>query len=149
MTKLPLTLCVFVHIASLPAVAQIRRAEPEWTVESAPPVVVKTEPIAGSINIDAHGTTEIRVTFSKSMLDGSWSWVKASDATFPEKVEKPRFDHDGKTCVLPVTLQPGKTYALWINDAKARGFMDTRRTPAVPYLLVFQTQSDASARKRR
>ena len=44
----------------------------EPTVANMPPVVVKTIPQSGDLEVDP-GLTEIRVTFSKDMMDGSWS----------------------------------------------------------------------------
>jgi hypothetical protein len=43
------------------------------SLQSAPPVVVRTALVAGSTDVDP-SLTEIRVTFSKPMQDGSWSW---------------------------------------------------------------------------
>ena len=62
-----------------------------------------------------------------------------SKDTFPPTAGKPAFGRNGKTCVLPVKLQPGKTYALWLNTEQLRNFQDNNGTPAVPYLLVFKT----------
>jgi RNA polymerase sigma-70 factor (ECF subfamily) len=47
---------------------------------------------------------------------------------------------DRRTCILPVKLQPGKTYAVWVNSQKFRNFRDAKGQPAVPYLLVFKTK---------
>ena len=111
----------------------------EVTLESAPPVVVKTAPEAGSAEVDP-GTTEIRVTFSKEMQDGSWSWSTASKESYPEAAGKPKYDAHKRTCVLPVKLQPGRIYAIWLNSQKFRNFKDAKGQPAVPYLLVFKTK---------
>jgi hypothetical protein len=72
----------------------------EITLESAPPVVVKTVPEAGSAEVDP-ATTEVRVTFSKAMQDGSWSWSTASKETFPETTNKPKYAEDHRTVVMP------------------------------------------------
>jgi hypothetical protein len=53
---------------------------------------------------------------------------------------------DGKTCVLPVKLEPGKTYVSWLNSQKFGNFKDADGRSAVPYLLVFETRA-ASAVK--
>jgi RNA polymerase sigma-70 factor (ECF subfamily) len=111
----------------------------EITVETAPPVVVKTVPEAGSGTVDPL-LTEVRVTFSKDMLDGTWSWSNASPETAPETTGKPRYAEDKRTCVLPVKLRPGKTYAIWVNSERFRNFKDATGKPAVPYLLVFKTK---------
>jgi hypothetical protein len=119
--------------------AQPALAEDEITLDSVPPVVVKTVPEAGAGDIDAK-ITEIKVTFSKDMQDGSWSWATASKETFPKPDGKPKYLADKRTCVLPVKLEPGKTYAVWINSAKFGNFKDAEGRSAVPYLLVFKTK---------
>jgi hypothetical protein len=101
-------------------------------------VVVKTVPAAGSTGVDP-GLAEIAVTFSKPMQDGSWSWSTWGDENFPELTGKPRYQGDGRTCVVAVKLKPGKFYALWLNSEKFRNFKDRAGNPAVPYLLTFQT----------
>jgi RNA polymerase sigma-70 factor (ECF subfamily) len=111
----------------------------EITLEAVPPVVVKTVPEAGSDQVDP-GTAEIRITFSKEMQDGSWSWSTVSKESFPETAGKPKYDEDRRTCILPVKLQPGKTYAVWVNSQKFRNFKDVKGQPAVPDLLVFKTK---------
>jgi RNA polymerase sigma-70 factor (ECF subfamily) len=114
-------------------------AAQEVSLDTAPAVVVKTVPAAGSNGIDPK-TTEIQITFSKKMQDGSWSWAQWTQNSFPELNGKPKYLADGKTCVLPVKLQPGKTYALWANTEKFRNFKDTSGKPSIPYLLIFETK---------
>jgi RNA polymerase sigma-70 factor (ECF subfamily) len=109
------------------------------TLKSVPPVVAKTVPQAGASDVDPK-LTEIKVTFSKVMQDGGWSWAMLSRESFPKMDGKPKYLEDKKTCVLPVKLEPGKTYAIWVNSAKFQNFKDTDRRPAVPYLLVFRTK---------
>ena len=53
---------------------------------------------------------------------------------------KPKYLADKRTCVLPVKLEPGKTYAIWVNSEKLGNFKDTDGRSAVPYLLVFKTK---------
>jgi hypothetical protein len=43
--------------------------------------------------------------------------------------------------MLPVTLQPGKTYATWFNFGKFNSFRDINNSPSVSYLLAYQTKS--------
>jgi hypothetical protein len=111
----------------------------EPTLQSVPPVVVRTVPEAGAAAVDS-GLTEIKVTFSKEMQDGAWSWVTLPEPSFPKMSGQPKYQADKRTCVLPVKLEPGKTYALWINSEKYRNFKDNDGQAAVPYLLVFQTK---------
>ena len=111
----------------------------ELSVKTVAPVVIKTVPEAGAVGVDT-ALTEIKVTFSKPMRDGSWSWSTVSQESFPETVGKPHYLADGRTCALTVKLQPGKTYAMWVNSQKFTGFKDTDGRSAVPYLLVFETR---------
>ncbi len=111
-------------------------AEPQkMSVAALPPVVVKTVPQSGDTDVDP-STTEIQITFSKKMRNGSWSlcgdteWVQG----------KPHYSADGRTLVVSVALEPGKTYATWLNTQSFRNFKDSRGQPAVPYLLVFETK---------
>ena len=122
-----------VLLAGAPALAD------EVTLESVPPVVVKTVPEAGAGEVDPK-LTEIKVTFSKDMQDGTWSWATVSEATFPKVDGKPKYLADKRTCVLPVKLEAGKTYAVWVNSEKFENFKDADGRSAVPYLLVFKTK---------
>ena len=76
--------------------------------------------------------------FSKPMQDGSWSWT-GSDY-MPETVGKPRYLSDGRTCVLTVKLEPGRTYLIGINSPSHRNFKDREGRPAMTYLLAFETK---------
>lgn len=111
----------------------------EVALETVPPVVVKTVPEAGVNDVDP-ALTEIKVTFSKEMSDGSWSWVTLSADSFPKTDGKPKYLDNKRTCVLPVKLEPGKTYAIWVNSQKFENFKDSAGRSAVPYLLVFKTK---------
>jgi len=109
------------------------------TLESVPPVVVKTVPEAGADDVDPK-LNEIKVAFSKDMKNRGWSWVTYSKESFPKLDGEPKYLADKRTCVLPVKLEPGKTYAIWVNSEKHGNFMDADGRSAVPYLLVFKTK---------
>lgn len=128
-----LALLVAVAIVPLAVWAQAQKL----SVKSVPPVVVKTVPEAGATGVDPT-TTEIRVTFSKPMQDGSWSWV--GKEYFPETVGNPRYLADGRTCVLTVKLKPGQTYVIGINSESFGNFKDRNGRSAMPYLLAFETK---------
>jgi hypothetical protein len=132
--KTKLILSLFIASAISVALAE------EITLDSARPVVIKSVPEAGSAAVDP-STTEIRVTFSKEMQPGGWSWGMINKETYPGTSESPKYLDDKRTCVLPVKLQPGKTYAVWINTEKLQNFKDTKGQIAVPYLLVFKTRN--------
>ncbi|QEL18900.1 Ig-like domain-containing protein [Limnoglobus roseus] len=111
----------------------------EITLDAVPPVVVKTVPEAGAGDVEA-SLTEIKVTFSKDMEDASWSWVTLSKESYPKVDGKPKYLADKRTCALPVKLEAGKTYAVWVNSEKFGNFKDADGRSAVPYLLVFKTK---------
>lgn len=130
---------LLVGVSALAALlAAGNRDAKEVTLDSVPPVVVKTVPEAGSASVDAQ-ITEIKVTFSKEMQDESWSWSTLSEDSFPTVAGKPRYEADKRTCTLPVMLESDKTYAIWLNSQKFGNFKDTGGRSAVPYLLVFKT----------
>jgi len=112
--------------------------------DTIPPVVLQTIPESGSTSIDP-ALKELRVTFSKPMRDGNWSWVDLGDGSFPEMTGEPRYLEDKRTCVLPVKLEPGRTYATWINVDAFTSFQAEDGTPAVPYLLVFKTAAASNS----
>ncbi len=122
------------------ASAAVSAATAEGPVASsvAPPVVVRTIPVAGTENVDP-ALAEISVTFSRTMLPGSWSWATWREENSPAAAGTPRYLEDGRTCVLPVKLEPGRFYAIWLNSQKFTNFKDADRIPALPYLLTFRT----------
>jgi hypothetical protein len=114
----------------------------EMSVAVSPPVVVKTVPQAGDTKVDP-SITEIRVTFSKKMMDKNWSPAGMDESW---GIGKPRYLRDGKTWVIPVKLKPGKTYVSWINSPSFQNFKDTDGRSSLPYLLVFETSKSAGKR---
>jgi Peptidase family S41/Bacterial Ig-like domain len=111
----------------------------EVVPNSIPPVVISTVPQAGASDVDP-GLAEIRVAFSKSMVNGSWSWSTWGEETFPQTTGRPHYLSDARTCVLPVKLESGKFYAIWLNSERFKNFKDASGQPAVPYLLTFRTR---------
>lgn len=111
--------------------------------DSIPPVVVKTVPEAGAKNVRP-GEMEIKVTFSKEMADGSWSWSTAWKNSDPKPIGKPKYSADKKTCVLKVKLDPNKTYGYWLNSQNFGNFKDAKGHSAVPYLLTFTTSGEGN-----
>jgi RNA polymerase sigma-70 factor (ECF subfamily) len=114
---------------------------PPAGLSEVPPVVIKTVPESGTSGVDP-GLTEVRVTFSAPMKQGSYAWCTWGEGTqyFPETRGSASFVEDGRTCVLPVKLAPGKLYALWVNSESHDAFQDRLGHPAVPYLLIFETR---------
>ena len=114
------------------------------SLAAAPPVVIKTVPTAGLDAVDP-SLTEIKVTYSKNMMDKTWSWSTWGKDTFPPTTGKPHYLADQRTCVLPVKLNPDKTYAIWLNSNNFGNFKDATGNSAVPYLLIFKTRPQNAA----
>ncbi|HWQ90613.1 MAG TPA: hypothetical protein VN673_02995, partial [Clostridia bacterium] len=119
------------------AVASVPSAEFRET----PPVVIKTFPESGISGVDP-ALSELRVTFSKPMQAGFWSWCPEHESTAPAICGDPKYLADERTCVLPVRLAGGKTYAVWLNTESNHLFRDQNGNVAVPYLLIFETRKN-------
>ncbi len=108
-------------------------------LNNAVPVVVETVPARGDTAVDP-SLTEIRVTFSKEMMDQSWSWCETEQAC-PETTGNIHYLDDRRTCVLPVKLEPDSEYVISLNSARHDNFKDEYGRPAVPFVLHFTTRS--------
>ena len=108
-------------------------------VGRAPPVVIDTYPVAGAVDVDP-AASEIRVTFSKPMMDQSWSWCQ-TEHPFPKSVGPIRYLPDQRTCVMPVKLEPSTQYVLSLNSPHHGNFKDEYGRAAEPYVLSFTTKN--------
>jgi len=109
------------------------------TIDMTPPVVVDTTPKSGEMNADP-ALKEIRVTFDKDMMtEEMWSWVQESPDTFPATTGDAHYA-DKRTCVLPVALEPGKSYVVWINSERFDSFRSAGGIAATPYKIEFRTR---------
>ncbi len=105
-----------------------------------PAVVIDVEPKVGAKDVDP-SVREIRVTFSKPMMDKSWSWVSGNVYPPPKSDGEVHYEKDRRTCVMPVKLEPGRTYVFGINSERFRNFKDVDGRPALPYLVAFRTRT--------
>jgi len=131
------------RLRSLATAFAIQEVIPE--AETLPPVVVRTSPVSGARDV-APGIVELSVTFSKDMTDESWSWCTAWDDSMPDVIEGAHYLADHRTCVIKAKLEPGKTYAAWLNSDKFENFRGADGTPALPYLLIFETKGRTKPR---
>ena len=108
-----------------------------------PPCVIKTEPVDRAKDIDFH-VTEIKVTFDRPMqTEKSWSWIMLPEiGVYPgyQGSPEPRWEDDGKTCVLSVKLSPDTIYAVGVNSFRHTGFRSRDGRIAVPHVWVFKTR---------
>jgi RNA polymerase sigma-70 factor (ECF subfamily) len=125
-------------LAQKPALDKTAQGPAEVSFEGGP-TVVQTTPRNGDNNVDP-SLKEIRVTYNREMQTYSYAWCTDNMNTFPKKTDDPRYEADGRTCVLPVKLEPGKTYKIMLNTKEYLGFRDASGRPAVPYQLQFETR---------
>jgi hypothetical protein len=104
-----------------------------------PPRVISTNPANGDAEVDPT-LSKITVIFDRPMLDKSWTWSQENKKSFPQVEGKPFYTENGMTCVLPVRLEPGKRYIIWINTTRFKNFKDTKGIAAEPYRIEFRTK---------
>lgn len=104
------------------------------------PKVIATSPANGATDVDP-SLSKIAVTFNRPMLDKSWSWSDEEKDLFPQVTGEPSYIENGTTCVLPVALEPGKRYVVWINTTKFKNFKDRNGVAAEPYRIEFKTRT--------
>lgn len=97
-----------------------------------PTAVVGSKPVAGTADVDP-SLTRLEVTFGRDMDTASTGWLPPSAPTAP--VVLGEGFSDPRTAWVDVALEPGTTYALWID-----GFRDASGNPSTPWLLTFRTQ---------
>ena len=117
---------------------------PAWD-EDLPPYVVLTEPADRVRDVDP-GLREIKVTFDRPMnTERSWSWIMlrtVGDYPGYRGSREPRWEKNGRTCVLSVRLRPDTVYAVGVNSFRHTGFRDAKGTIAVPHAWVFRTKKE-------
>jgi len=104
----------------------------------ASPVVVETTPTLRARNVDPK-LDHLTVRFDQPMSTSGWSWC-GSGAAYPELTGRPFFA-DPYTAVLPVRLEPQKTYYLMINCPSGQNFRSPAGIPAESLPLRFTTGS--------
>jgi tetratricopeptide (TPR) repeat protein len=115
-----------------------REEKPSNGSVSAKPEIVSTTPEAFAMDVDPN-LTEMKVTFDRQMSPGRWSWTGGGD-TFPQTTGKISYDATGKTCVMPVQLEPGKVYWVGINSPSHKNFVSMAGVPPDWYIILFATK---------
>lgn len=103
------------------------------------PRVVQTFPENGATAVDP-ATTELRVVFDQPMGHGV-SFVRGGP-TFPELAGQPYWT-SATTVVLPIRLEPDRTYWVSINSDRYQNFRGVNGLPAIPYPISFRTAPSA------
>ncbi len=110
------------------------------TAIAGPPRVLALVPPNGSTDVDPRAT-ELRATFDRSMADG-WSWVRESPESFPPTTGEASLTADGREAVLPVRLEPGHSYVVWLNSEEHRDFRDRSGVELSPVRWTFTTREN-------
>lgn len=116
-------------------------ASPALQRMASTPQIVGLNPMNGAMDVDPK-LTEIRVTFNVAM-GGGFSWT-GGGSDFPKAPEgkDPYWTDDHKTCVLPVALEPGKTYRFGLNSPSFKNFQSSGGVPLDPVRITFTTRND-------
>ncbi len=114
-----------------------------WPIQPLPahgegPHVVTLDPPNGATAVDP-AKSPLRVTFDRTM-EGSWAWV-TEGKNFPAMAGNAYYEPDGRTAALPVKLEAGHTYVLWLNSPQYTLFRDVAGHPLQPLRWTFTTAS--------
>lgn len=105
------------------------------------PQVVELDPPNNAAEVDP-ATSALRVTFDMPMGE-AFSWTGGGDKfpTIPNG-QRPRWSKDGRTCTLPVRLEPGHEYHLGLNSTHHINFQSKWGVPLKPVEYTFTTRSE-------
>ncbi len=118
----------------------------DQTAEAGVPKVLRLEPANGAKDVDPD-LKEMVVVFDRDMGKGM-SWCGGGPSHPAANDDRKAQWRDARTCVLPITLEPGHTYSLSINCQSYRNFRSADGVPVRPYPVEFQTRGvDAAGKK--
>jgi RNA polymerase sigma-70 factor (ECF subfamily) len=107
------------------------------------PTIVELQPANGARDVDPN-LKALRVTFNMKMGEGmSWTGGGASFPKIPEG-QKAQWSADGRTCTLPVSLEPNHDYQLGLNSPRHINFQSEWGVPLEPVVYRFRTGGPSS-----
>ncbi len=106
-----------------------------------PPRVVELDPPQGASEVDP-ALGRLRVVFDRPMAEG-WSWVNEGAETFPKMAGGASQSEDRVEAYLPVELEPGRSYVVWLNSDRFRDFRDPAGATLSPVRWTFSTRRAA------
>jgi len=104
------------------------------------PKIVAMSPKNGALDVDPE-TALLRVTFDMPMGDGMSR--TGGGPSFPKDSpdgKRPNWSKDGKTCTLPVSLEPEHEYELGLNSLTHINFQSKWGVPLEPIVYKFRTR---------
>lgn len=103
------------------------------------PRVVAFDPPDGASDVDP-ALDRLAVTFDREMGEG-WSWVLETRELFPQTTGAASMSPDRRHAYLPVRLEPGRSYIVWLNSSAFEDFRDTEGRPLPPRRWTFTTRA--------
>ena len=79
-----------------------------------------------------------RAAFDRAMAEG-WSWVTEGGDSFPERAGEAGQSFDRRSAFLPVRLEPGRSYVVWLNSEAYLNFRDPEGRVLPPLRWTFTT----------
>lgn len=102
-----------------------------------PPRIVALEPANGATGVDP-ALDRLVVHFDRAMAEG-WSWVTEGGDSFPERAGEAGQSFDRRSAFLPVRLEPGRSYVVWLNSEAYLNFRDPEGRVLPPLRWTFTT----------
>lgn len=102
------------------------------------PAVVRMSPANGASGVST-AMTQLEIEFNMPMGGGFSFTTRGHKDRFPEGTGKPRWSADGKTCIMPVRLEPNRSYIIGINSRSRQNFRSAAGTPLPMVTWTFST----------
>jgi hypothetical protein len=128
--------CAAILAAALPCAA----AEGPAGSSDVTPKVADLVPRNGATDVEA-SLGEIRIVFDRTM--SPWTGFSGDGRLFPKTTGKPHFIN-GTTCVLPVNLEPGRSYEIKLNFEAGKRFTSYAGQPGKPLVWRFRTSGTSA-----
>jgi len=121
---------------------------PNWVraADDGAPSIVSTSPATGATDVNP-ALSEITVTFDRDM-GGGFSWTGGGPEFPSSPAGQKAHWRDKRTCVLPVQLEPGRSYRVGINAPSFKNFRSAEGTPAPISEIRFTTKGTPGPKPR-
>ncbi len=111
------------------------------------PTVAKTIPENGEAYLDPKKFKQLSITFDRDMDTSSADWGEGGEFA-PETTGEIKWTSK-RNCLLPVKLEPGKTYLIEINSSEGSGFCSEEGLQLPPMDFVFETVPETKPAEKK
>jgi RNA polymerase sigma-70 factor (ECF subfamily) len=110
-----------------------------------PPRIVSSSPADGAKDVDP-ATAQVTITFNQDM--GQGITFNGEGASFPFLPGANASWRDRRTCVLPVKLEPGRSYRIALNQFSPndQSFRSAQGAALMPTTICFATRGTSAQR---